>query len=518
MVKFNQLIILIFSIVILLTGCGKNDVTKEKPKKNIIAEYKEKIEAKNKMDIKNSIPPIIFPRTYKKPKLATNGVKIDFSAVNAPLTKVLYIITKKGGLNLVIDEGVNLNKKVTLSLSSTPLEDALDIVMDISDSYFEIKGNILHVKKYMSRIFELPFINMKPKTTFSLGGDIVGTDETQEAADISGEFTIENESDEDLVNYYEQLEKSFENLLSEEGKYSMNKFSGTLIVTDYKRNVLLVEKMINNLNKFLSKQVLIDAKIMEVVLNNEHQLGVNWDKAWTVASGAGSLVLSQSLSAASSTQFLSGVNNPVTGGIASTLSYTTSNFNGVIQAMELAGDIEVVSNPRLKVLNGQSGIIMTGNKVPYWEKEVSYATTESTTTPGELVTTPTITYERTDVLDGITLGVTPIIKSNGDVLLNIVPIISTIEGETSFSDGTQIVATAPIVNIKEVGTTVLTKNNDMIVIGGLISSRKANIRTKTPALGDIPAVGNLFRRTETNSEKRELVIILKIDVNGNNSL
>ncbi len=209
-----------------------------------------------------------------------------------------------------------------------------------------------------------------------------------------------------------------------------------------------------------------------------------------------------------------GVASPLNGAVATTMSYTKGAFNAVLQAMQTAGSIEVVSNPRLKVLNGQTGIISSGNKIPYWTKEYDYEWVEDPNDPTKKVYEKTISYEKTDVLNGISLGVSPIIKKNGEVLLNIVPIVTNIEGESTFTDNGTVVATAPIINVKEVGTTILTKDNDMIVIGGLISSIKKDFEYKTPLLGDIPGLGHLFKRTEKKMEKRELVIMLKIKVDG----
>ena len=386
-----------------------------------------------------------------------------------------------------------------------PLKDAIDLSMSISNTYFELTGNVLHVKKLMTKTFEIPFINMKPMTKSSLGGDILGGEDADTG--LTGEFTLETESDEDNANYYEQIEKSFENILSEDGKFSINKYTGTLVVTDFYKNVQVAKTVIQNLKDFIGKQVLIDAKIMEVILNNEHQLGINWQKAWTP--GDGSLSISQM---GGQTSSVAGVlASPLTGAVATTMAYSKNSFSSIIQAMETAGSIEVVSNPRIKVLNGQTGIISSGNKVPYWDKEVEADTVDA----AGVITKGETTYNRTDVLNGITLGVSPIIKKNGEVLLNIVPIVTNIEGETSFMDDGKVVATAPIINVKEVGTTILTKHNDMVIIGGLISSVKKDFEYKTPLLGDIPALGAFFKRTEKVTEKRELVIMLKIEVGEN---
>ena len=508
MAKINQVVVGLASVAILFAGCSSKVEPKPKKelKKTVIESFNEELRYKKKRDIKNTIPALILPPVYTKPDIISKDNLINFSATNAPLSKLLYMITKQGGLNLIVDNDVSIDKEVTANMVNVPLSDAIDLAMNISNTYFSLKGNVLHVKKLATKEFYIPFINMTQTLNTELGGDILGAGDTDSG--IAGEFTLESETNEDNADYYEQLEESLTNILSEDGKISLNRFTGTLVVTDFKHNVDIVESVVNNLKSFLGKQVLIEAKIMEVILDNEHQLGVNWQNAWTP--DGGSLSIGQTVQGGT---LAGAIASPLAGGVATTMAYSKNSFFSMIQAMESSGTIEVVSNPKIKVINGQTGVITSGNMIPYWDKEVAPDTYDIN---GIMTAKGAVTYNRTDVLNGISLGVSPIIKKNGDVILNIIPIVTNIEGETTFlDDNGQVVAKAPIINVKEVGTTILTKDNDMIVIGGLISSVSSDFDYKTPGLGDVPMFGNLFKRTEKIVEKRELVIILKIDVEEN---
>jgi MSHA biogenesis protein MshL len=518
MVTFKQISISAVAAVVLLSGCAQKQSIDEKAKNSIVQKELQKVQEHNQKQFEAPLPPLSLPPVYEEPTILGSDKKISFSATDAPLSKLLYVLAQEAGLNLVVDENVNVNKLITINMQDASLQDALDITMNITDSYVELKGNILHVKNVMTRSFELPFINMSPTTSSELGGDLLGSNG---AGSLAGDYSMSYESDDDNGNFYLQLEESIAGILSEEGKFSINKFSGSLVVTDKRKNVEEVEKVVKNLKKFLSKQILIEAKVMEVILNDGHQLGVNWQKAWqNINSGQGTLTLGSNLSGNSGTlsqtpniaggnAFNSAIGTAINGAIATSMSYTTGSLESIIQAMETAGTVEVVSNPRIKVMNGQSGVLASGNVVPYWEKEVTYVqTTQGNTT----TTTPEITYNKTDVLNGISLGVTPIIQEDGDVVLNVVPVITTIDGEKVLTDANGEAATAPIINIKQAGTTVITKHGDMVVIGGLISTRKTSNENKIPYLGDVPVAGNLFKNQSSSYEKRELVIILKIDV------
>jgi len=498
---FKQLVVFILSVVV-FTGCvskynsNENNTTKTTSE----IKYQQLLEQLTKNKIEAAPPSLILPSVYEKPTIENSQKKITYSATNAPLSKLLYLIAADSGLNLVVDSDIDVDKRVTLNMVDAPIKDALEIIMNISNTYVEIKGNILHVKNIMTRTFELPFINMSPTTVSNIGGDLVGSNEQTQG--IAGEYTLGYKSDEDKSDFYKQLEESIKPLLSEDAKYSLNKYSGTLVVSDYRNNVEKIEDIVENLKKFVSKQVSIDAKIMEVILNESNQFGIDWQKS-----------LNGNNKAFSVGQVL-GTTTEILGGI--TMKYTTDNFAGVLQAMQISGTVNVVSNPKLKVLNGHSGILSSGNMIPYWNKEVTKTATTNPTTGVVTYSDPTTTYEKTDVLNGISLGVAPIIKENGDVILNIVPVISNIEGEKILNDLSGEVARAPIINLKEAGTTVKARDNDMIVIGGLISTTEKDYEYKTPFLGDIPGLGYLFKRIDKKLEKRELVIILKINIDESN--
>jgi MSHA biogenesis protein MshL len=508
MVNPGKMIYILLSIIFFYSGCSIK-LEKEQPKvqpemkKNIIAEITKEMERRERTKIMSAPPELILPSVYEEPEIASKVKSINFAGQDAPLSQLLFVISQEAGLNLVIDEDVESNKTITINMVNAPIEDALDIAMDISNTYVELRGNIMHVKAFMSKTFEIPFLNITSKSSSSLGGDLLGS--AGEANTLTGKYSMQYDSDDDTGNFYKQIEESLKNTLSTEGKYSLNKFSGTLVVTDYRRNIKQVEKVIESLKNFISKQVLIEAKIMEVILNDTHQLGVNWEQAWSNVAG-GNLVLGQKLN--------SGINAllPIDSTVAASIKYSKDSFAGILQAMQTAGTIEVVSNPRLKVMNGHSGVLSSGNMIPYWEKEVEYVEATNAAEGSTAALKPEITYNKVDVLNGISLGVTPIIKENGKVLLNVVPIITNIEGDKILNDANGEVARAPIINVKEAGTTIVTQDDDMVVIGGLISSIAKNENAQTPGLGDAPFFGNLFKRSDRNIEKRELVIILKIDI------
>jgi MSHA biogenesis protein MshL len=446
-------------------------------------------------------PPMVFAPTYQKVSPLDNKY-ITLNAKNAPLSQFLYAIAKAANLNLVISDGVNANQRLTLNLNQVPLTNALNVIMNMTGYYYQINGNILYVKSYMTKIFKIPYIHATSSYKANLGGDVIGSN-TQEnssssssssSSTIQGNFGLAYDNPKTANDFYKQLKQNIKSLLSKNGKFTLNTFTGTLIVTDKKENIQKIAKFLKTINKTATKGVLIEAKILEIVLNKSHQLGINWSDIINGVAG-GTLKLAQNL----------GLQNSY----VASMTYTNNNFNMVIQALESAGHINTISNPRIRVLNGQSALILSGDIVPFWEKSVTYvAVTNGTSTTVE----PEVTYTRRDVLQGVSLGVTPIIKNDGTIILNIVPVSTSIESVVTFKDENHVVAMAPKLNIKELGTVIRTKNDSMIIIGGLISNSKSKTEDEVPFLSKIPILGNLFKRTVYTETKRELVILLRIRI------
>lgn len=438
-------------------------------------------------------PPMVLPSVYQNIS-PFSGKTISLSAENANLRQVLYLISQSTGLNLIIDSDVDANTLITLTLDKASTEDALDTVMDLSGCSYTLKGNMLYIKQYSQRTFSIPYIHTQSSFDSTLGGDILGTGGSGSTGSVSGKFALNYKNPAEANDFYKQLETNIKELLSPNGKFTLNQFTGTLVVTDTNRVLETIDGILKKIKKSASRQVLIEAKILEVVLNDEHELGVDWN---TLPGAIGDFAFTQTL----------GLSNAVAG----TLSYSDKHINAVMTALDTAGDVQTLSNPRIKVASGQSALFTSGKLVPFWDLQV----TPSTNTGGTI--TPAIyEFTRRDVLDGLSLGVTAKITEEGQIILNIVPVTSTIEGEKKLSktiDGTlEEVASAPVINIKEAGTIIYAKNNDLVLLGGLINTIKKDERESIPLLGDLPYMGALFSRTYSKDEKRELVILLKLNL------
>lgn len=420
--------------------------------------------------------------------------EISFAAENLNLKQALYTIAKSAGMDIVIDNDVDTNKVVSLSLSKTNIINVLDLVVNSGGCAYQIKNNIIYVSNFTEKTYSIPYIQSSSGYSTTLGGDILGSTQSSSNS-INGKNTLDFKNTSDYGDFYKQLEDSIKGSLSTTGSFVLNKFTGTLVVKDNNRVIKSIDNLIEKIKASSNRQVFIEAKILEVTLNDSHQLGIDWSNI----PAASDFIFQQSLGLA--------------GSVAGVASYSDKNINLVLTALNTAGNVDALSNPKIKVISGQSALISSGKIVPFWEKEVTYT---ASSTPG-VPATPVVTYTRRDVLDGLSLGVMPVIKDDGTILLNVTPITSNIENTVNLTDPStsgddSIIASAPILNIKEAGTVIQAKNNELVLIGGLISKVKKSDDKSVPFLSDIPYIGNLFKQINHTEEKRELVILLKLNI------
>ncbi len=289
------------------------------------------------------------------------------------------------------------------------------------------------------------------------------------------------------INYAraDDLAKTIGPMLTKDvGSIEFDARSNTLVVVDIAPKIEEIGAMIAALDRN-DKEVFIEAKIIQIALGDEYQMGVNWEKL---------------LLRTGNTHVALGTNFPIPGGLttgigtASIGTLSDGTFNDVVQALDTFGKSRILSSPRLAVINHHEASILIGTTTPY---------TTSTTTA---TTTQPVTSESASFIDtGVKLHVTPTIHDDGFVTLKIKPEISNVEAK-SYTDASG--NTIPIVDTSEVQTTVRVKDGVTIVIGGLMKDELVNNKSKIPVLGDLPFFGKAFRNEDRNMQKTEIVIFL----------
>lgn len=288
----------------------------------------------------------------------------------------------------------------------------------------------------------------------------------------------------------------------------VNRLTGTIVVTAAKKNMEKVESYLDTLRKSLSRQVLVEARVIEVKLSDSLKYGIDWSFLnnidWFNAVGAatggfGALNMG-------TRSYTGAVDNTVP---SFRLGYSGGNVQALLSALKTQGEVKTLSNPRINVMNGQTAMLSVGRNYNY----IASVTSTSVVVAGSV---PTITYtvETNNVLSGIMIGLAPQISSKGDISMTVTPIISDLVSLDSQSIGSNdsggiAQVSLPIVDLRELSTTIKVHDGEMIVIGGLISNKQSLEDTKVPLLADVPWIGGLFKQKDNSDTRSELVVILQ---------
>ena len=353
--------------------------------------------------------------------------RVDLSARNTPLRDVLYSVAAATSLNLVMDKDVNPEVPVTLTLTNVTAEDALNTIFTSVDYFYTIKNNLLIVKSTETKTFELGFPAVIQNYSTELGGDIVGAGEVSAgsggsssgggssggggggSSNLKGSVSHKVDSDKSAYNFWEVIENSLKTILgaAPDQQYVINKLTGTIVVTASKKNLERVEQYLELTKKVIGRQVLVEAKIIEVTLSDNFKFGLDWD-AVIRQSGVGTINLA--------TKGISSVvaaTNPMFN-----IATTANDFFSVLNTIQQLGEVRVLSNPRVSMMNGQASLLCVGRKQSFISK------TETSNAALGTWDQQSFTVETSSVLSGIIIGIVPYVSENGEISLTITPITS----------------------------------------------------------------------------------------------
>lgn len=503
--KLSNILVIVF-LFILVSGCFKA-AKKEMAEKLDFDRQQQIIPELQTAQIKPSYPdkPLEFaPISEELSPLKTRIVSI--SARGTPLRDVLHVIAEATGLNLVMEKDVDPETPVTITLKNVSAEDALNTVFLSADYFYSVRENMLVVKAFDTKIFEFGQPAVIQDYGVEVGGDILGgattglsgTLGTTGSTSIKGSVTQKVQADKDSLKFWDSLEKSLANLLGTAPKtgYNINRMTGTIVVTATKSKLQAVEDYLLTLKKILNRQVIVEARIVEVQLSEGLKYGIDWTAL--------------NINNVGQVNFGTTKFTDIVGDLPNfQIGLYRWDFSGLLKALQTQGNIRVLSNPRVNIMNGQTALLSVGRNVNFISRVETTTSTAATAATG----TTTFTVQTSSVLSGIIIGIVPYINENGDVSMTITPIISDLvrlEDKTIGKVGENMIQISlPTVDLRELSTTVKVKDGDVIVIGGLIQNRDSDIDTQVPFIGNVPIVGYLFKSKDNISQRTELIIMLR---------
>ncbi|MBI4844955.1 MAG: hypothetical protein HY810_00510 [Candidatus Omnitrophica bacterium] len=425
---------------------------------------------------------------------------ISIEAENIDIVNVLKSIADQADVNLVISK--NVSGAITIKLKDIPLNKALDAVLKANNYLYEIENGILNVYSYedqrqqerfskiTTRVYTFQhadvadlqrvLLSMKsPRGYIELNekaNQVVVTDTKEKIAEI--EIAIQRLDQEEILRKYRLMfakasdvkEKLGAVIGAKKGDIFVDERTNSIVVKATPVILKYIDELIQGWD-VQSKQVLIEAKILQVTLDDSTKRGFDWDYL------KGKYNLQSSFA-----------QNLTSGGIFQVGMLGRRDYQAVLEMLESSSDTDVLSSPRIVVLDGNEASILVGSSEPYLVQQKD--------TDTGIITT------ETKFLDvGIKLIVTPTITEDGFVTMKIHP-------EVSSARRVAEVDNALAVDTTQADTMMMVKDSDTVILGGLIKDQKKKVINKVPILGDIPVLGLFFRNDETEDVKQELVVFI----------
>jgi general secretion pathway protein D len=489
-------IIWIIILLFIVTGCA-NRAPALKPlslqtTQQHIKSESEHLDAAHKRfipDLEKTTPRVIKEEPIMPVYNPLEDHMVSFSMINEDLKAILYSLSQSVGMNLIIDPTVNLEKKsLTLNFQNVSAATVLKEILNSYDLYYEIQGNVIRILPFKEQMFTLDFLDTRTTTNFNVGGDVLGASE-ETSSGLKGKFELSGQASKQ-GNDYDVIEQMISRILSKSGKYTLNRLSGALYVKDTPAVVRSISKLINHFKAMLSKQVLIEARIIEIGLSDNYKYGIDW-----------SVLRDKAASLTAKTNVAWSLGN----GLVFSHANNEFTIDAAMDALSTFGKEKVVSDPSIRVKHGKPALISVGTSFTY--KKRVQTTREVTTGTDRQITDVDVST----VFDGLILGVIPFIGENQRISLLINPINSSVNRQSlqpqSVGSGDQEIS-LPEVRIKEMSTTIDLTSGDVVVLGGLIDDVQTTQDNGVPILSSIPIIGNLFKKQTKDMESRELVIIL----------
>ena len=483
------------------------DLTEEKMMLDVAKGHILPEEKTAKLENEEKITPIVrVPEIRKRLKIP---ISVDFKDVG--LDYVLGFLSDATGVNIVPSTGIDIaEKKVSIKIKDMPLEDALKYILKSQDLVYRIEEDAVWVatkdeianEKIDTRVYFLSQgIGRFAEFTTQASSSSSGEGESSASA-VSSEVKTVKDILDNAVDW------------PKDSKLTMDERTGALIISNTPSNLETIENLLYNLD-ITPLQVLVEARFLEVKVSDIDDLGVEWklNGMWAMDKNrAGNNVYGFSQN--SGVDFSSFSRSDE--GFNLTYQGILSNpqFQAVIHALQEKQNVKTLSAPRITTLNNQTATIEVVDEYIYptrYEASlVQYdingdgdfddaGETEWVNVPQDFVTR--------DV--GILLHVKPSVGvDKKTITLALTPEVSEDAGSFTYSGNVSI----PKFTTRNLSTSVMVKDGETVVLGGLIKETNTNVKTKVPVLGNIPLLGGLFRKNTDSKERRNLLIFVTASV------
>ncbi|HHF3174572.1 TPA: pilus (MSHA type) biogenesis protein MshL [Vibrio alginolyticus] len=422
---------------------------------------------------------------------------------------------------------------ITVNLSDVTLDEVLNVVQNMYGYDVVKSGKVIQIYPAGMRTVTIPVDYLQFKRsgrslTSIVTGSVTsaGTSNSGGSSDSSDSSDSNNGNNNDSSttstggtrietitesDFWPMLQQAVANLIGSGKGQSVvvTPQAGVITVRAFPDDIREVREFLGVSQERMQRQVILEAKILEVTLNDGYQQGINWSNLSASIGNSGSIVVNRPASALPPLDAI----GTLLGG-QTNVTISDGNFNAVLSFMSTQGDLNVLSSPRITAANNQKSVIKVGTD--------EYFVTELSSNAGNGENSNAVPeVELTPFFSGISLDVTPQIDNKGNVFLHVHPAVIEVTEEVKQlnlgGDFQNIQLPLAKSSIRESDSVIRAKDGDVVVIGGLMKQQNRELVSKVPFLGDVPALGHLFRNVNNVTEKTELVILLKPTVVGVNS-
>jgi type IV pilus assembly protein PilQ len=414
--------------------------------------------------------------TYTKDMSPGKSSQVSMDFQDANLKTVLKVFSQQSGLNFIASQNVQ-DRTVTIYFNNVKIEDALNYIMNANNLVYEQEpGTSIFIVKEsgkpkvetITKIYELKYAQLSAlskNSSKSTSDGASGSSEGAEIISIIRSVLSKNTADKEI-----------------NAMIIADKRSNSLIIKDVSSQFPIIESLLTRLD-VRTPQVMIKVEVLETTTKAVENLGINWSGTFGAYTGPVHntiFPMNNSL----------GRNNSSGEGIATTGTFSLAGATATISALLNNTDTKILARPQVMAMNNETAIIELSSKEK--ASKILQSTTSNT------VVTTGNTYEEKDT--GVILEVTPQISKDGYITMNLKPSVTELE-LSRFTDAYDI-------HKRSTETTVIVKDGETIVIGGLIKSKHEGGLKKVPFFGDIPIVGAAFRYKSKDESDRELIIFI----------
>lgn len=531
--------LLLLSIIFVICSCQSQQKTTAVAHSldSAIAEYEKEekqhsqlLASQPLLAVPDEINQALLPEASDTSNQLFGESKYDINAQKVDATAFFSSLVKDTPYSVAVHPDVT--GEISLDLKQVVLADVFDLVSEIYGYEIERKKNIYRIypSGMRTETFAINYLLMtrdgSTQTSITSGGvsqesgnnssgnnSQNGFSGNSSNSGNNNNFGSGNNSNGTSIStrtetdFWSELLATLESMLGEgQGKSVMvTPQAGLVTVRAMPKEIRAVKAFLDVSEEIIQRQVILEARIIEVALDDGYQQGINWGQ---ILANSGSTDFQFSNTAGNIGNSISAALGNVT-----SLSFINKDFSGVLSLLSTQGNVQVLSSPRVTAINNQKAVIKVGDD-EYFVTDVSSQSTISSSTTSVV---PNI--ELTPFFSGIALDVTPQIDEDGMVLLHVHPsVIETQEQEKIVTlNQEQFVLPLAQSNIRESDTVIRAKSGEIVVIGGLMQSIISESESKTPLLGDIPILGNLFKNKQNSEIKKELVILIKPTVVDKNT-